>query len=257
MKKLTTFLLVMIFFLVAGHLHAGQFGAAEPIANPGKLSLGVGYFYSQTEWESFDVRFANTTVSTESQVLKSKQAYVQGSFAFSKNLEEYIRLGGADTSDMLNGQTKFFWTGGLRSFFKINDWFAMGPFLQFSAYSDCKDVKSYSAVAGGAPAIATALTHMKNPWDFNIGLTLQTGTNGFIVYGGPVAYWQRGRVETNLMVPVGTAAVGMSDSVKIYEKSNIGAFLGVTLPLTKQLRFEIEGQYKGKVSVGGALSYSF
>jgi hypothetical protein len=49
----------------------------------------------------------------------------------------------------------------------------------------------------------------------------------------------------------------MSDSVKVYEKANVGAFLGVKLPLTKQLRFEIEGQYKGKTSVGGALSYSF
>jgi hypothetical protein len=257
MKKRTTLLMVVMFFLITGQLYAGQFGAAGPIANPGKLSLGAGYFYSQTQWESFDVGFANVTVSTRSQVLKSSQGYLQGSYAFSKNLEEYIRLGGANASGMLSDHTKIFGTFGLRSFFPVNTWFAMGPFIQFSAYSDSKDVKSYPAVAAGAPTTATVLTHMKNPWDLNVGLTLQTGKNGFIVYGGPVAYLQRARVDTDLQVAVGNASVGMSDSVNAYEKANMGAFLGVTLPLTKQLRLEIEGQYKGRVSVGGALSYSF
>ena len=257
MKKLITFLSVVMFLLVTGLLHAGQFGAAKPIANPGKLSLGGGYFYSQTEWESFDIEFANVMASTGSQVLKSNQVYLQGSYAFSENLEEYVRFGGANASDMLNDHTKIFGTFGLRSFFKVNDWFAMGPFIQFSAYSDYKDMKSYPAVAGVVPATATVLTQMKNPWDFNIGLTLQTEKNGFIVYGGPVVYWQRARVDTDLKVAVGNASVGMSDSVNVYEKANMGAFLGVTLPLTKQLRFEIEGQYKGKASVGGILCYSF
>lgn len=257
MKKCATFSAVLMFLLFTGLLHAGQFGAAEPIANPGKLSLGGGYFYSQTEWESFDVLFANVAVSTGTQVLRSNQGYLQGSFAFSKNLEEYIRLGVADASNMLSDQTKFFGTFGVRGFFKINDWFALGPFVQFSAYSDYKDVKSYPAMAGGTLTTATVLAHIKNPWDLNVGLTLQTGKNGFILYGGPVVYWQRARVDTDLKIAVGNATAGMSDSVKVYEKSNIGAFLGVRLPLTQQLNAEIEGQYKGKASVGGSLSYSF
>lgn len=257
MKKLATLSAVLLFFILTGLLHAGQFGAAEPIANPGKLSFGGGYFYSQTEWESLDLAFANVSILTGNQVLRSNQAYLQGTFAFSKNLEEYIRLGGADASDMLHGPDKFFGTFGLRGFFKINDRFAMGPFLQFSAYSDYKHVQSYPAMAGGTLTTATVLTHMKNPWDCNLGLTLQTGKNGFIVYGGPVAYWQRARVETNLKVAVGNATIGMSDSTNAYEKANVGAFLGVRLPLTQKLKIEVEGQYKGKTSVGGTLSYSF
>jgi len=71
------------------------------------------------------------TASFDAFVLKSNQAYLQGSYALSKNVEVYARLGGADmkSSDEFSDSAKIFGTVGLRGFFYTNGWFSMGGFF--------------------------------------------------------------------------------------------------------------------------------
>jgi len=49
MKKFIVFLIIVMTFSMGGLLYAGQFGASEPIANPGKSFLSVlGIFIQKT-----------------------------------------------------------------------------------------------------------------------------------------------------------------------------------------------------------------
>ncbi len=76
-------LMVMTLFAFLGTATAGQFGAPEPVANNGKLSLGVGYFYNSDKLNvnSGDFKYSQN------------QIYLQLSAALNK-MEFYIRGGG-------------------------------------------------------------------------------------------------------------------------------------------------------------------
>lgn len=94
----------------------------------------------------------------------------------------------------------------------------------------------------------------KKPREINLGVGLQGKIGDVIIYGGPVAYWTRAKVDwTGTIEGKGSK----TESTSIKEKNNVGGFAGVRLPLTKGLNFDVEGQYKSRFSFGGALTYSF
>lgn len=78
-----------------------------------------------------------------------------------------------------------------------------------------------------------------------------------IVYGGPVAYWARHKVEATVAVYAATETYTLTESTTYKEKNNIGGFAGIRIPLSKSLNLEVEGQYKSDFSMGGALTYAF
>ncbi|MDP3048483.1 MAG: hypothetical protein Q8N12_03510 [Thermodesulfovibrionales bacterium] len=102
----------------------------------------------------------------------------------------------------------------------------------------------------------------KKPREINLGVGLQGKIGDVIIYGGPVAYWVKNKTEWAGKLGAGTVytATGTNTyvvSTTYKEKGNIGGFAGVRVPLSKSLNLEVEGQYKSRFSMGGALTYSF
>ncbi|GFP25981.1 hypothetical protein HKBW3S25_01467, partial [Candidatus Hakubella thermalkaliphila] len=86
-----------------------------------------------------------------------------------------------------------------------------------------------------------------------LGIGLQGKIGEAIIYGGPVAYWTESKVDWTWTV----GPITESGSLTFEEKNKVGGFVGVRLPLTKELSFEVEGQLKSRFSMGGALTYAF
>src|SRR4030042_4606465 len=80
-------LMGMTLFAFLGTASAGQFGAPEPLASSGNISLGIGYFYNSDKWESRS--------NSKDYKFSQNQIYLQFSATLDK-IEFYIRGGGAD-----------------------------------------------------------------------------------------------------------------------------------------------------------------
>ena len=261
MKKMTLIVMTLILFTAGNIAYAGQFGPPEPVSKEGKVSLGIGYFYYSDKLEPKDSGWEKSKVT-------QNQAYLQLGYCFIKNWEAYLRVGGADikTPDAFltsaddpalagfkatfKDGLKPFGTIGIRGVFNINPSFGIGPFFQASLCSNYKDKTSGTLL--GIPT--TQEMKIKRPWDINLGAALQGKIGEVILYGGPLVYWARSKVDYEMTVTgVGT----VTDSTTYKEKNNFGGFAGFRLPLGKGLSVEVEGQLKNRFSAGGSLVYSF
>lgn len=253
--------LLAFFLVMTGLASAGQFGPTEPTANPGKFSLGIGYFWEDTKWDVFD-----TSLRTQ-----SHQVYLQGSFAPTKNFEIFGRLGGAnletkDTDFDFKDDANLFGTLGLKVMFYQDKIFGLGAFAQGTYhFEDYKDSDSFAGadVINGIPVntFGTVDYKIKDYYDVQAGISGQIKCQNFIVYGGPFVYFGRAKLEGNGIAtgttPFGTVTLLFDDSETMEEKTTFGGFLGVKIPFTKQLGLTLEGQYRDEFSGGAYLSYSF
>ena len=217
---------------------AGQFGPAEPMADPGRFSLGIGRWLDRSQM----------TIGNDTQTWKSSQAYVQGNYTFLKDWETYGRLGGAslridnDSGTDFRDRAQVFGTLGFKGVAYRYKNFAIGPFVEGSMYGDHTD-SNYGVDV-----------KVKNQWNVNLGISAQYKIPVYscdvTVYGGPFAYWNRSTVDVT--------SNGLTVSQDGTEKNNIGAFLGVKFPIIKQKLFlTAEGQMRDKVGGGLGLNYTF
>lgn len=240
MKQFSGIILVFMVFFFVSSATAGQFGPAEPMAKRGGLSLGMGYFFDQKEWEPDNQVLFGEVKS------RSNQIYLQGSFGIIKNWEIYGRFAIADLelhdwSSRFSEDYKYSGTLGIKGVpFSIDPegYIGMGPFLQGSLGLNYKDRDTIEK------------TEFKTPWDINFGATIQAKTEGICFYFGPVVYWQRAKIEVE-------RSSGQRLSDRFHEKSNFGGFMGVKFTVYDNINIEVEGQYKGEFSGGGLITYSF
>ena len=264
MKKVMLVIVVLMLFAMGSMVYAGQFGPPEPAAKEGKASLGIGYFYSSAKYKPKD------TVNFREFKGTQNQAYLQLGYGFVKNAEVYLRVGGADAKvknaitdpDITNSGPKDF-KDGLKPFGTLgvkgiiyesdNKSFGIGPFIQASLYSSYKDEWTFSEL--GWSDSGYLKLKVKKPWDINLGISAQAKIGEVILYGGPVAYWNKAKAEAEAK----NLTTGNSDSASttIKEKNNVGGFAGIRIPLSKGLNLEVEGQLKSRFSMGGALTYAF
>jgi hypothetical protein len=254
MKRLLLTATFLTLFMAVNVALAGQFGPPEPVAKEGKVSLGLGYSYYSAKWKPKD---------TEEWIkgkVNQNQAYIRGSYSFIKNWEAYLGFRGADikvkdvfdfdSPEDFKDSLKPFGTIGVKGIFNINSIFGIGPFLQASlVFSDYKDEKTGTVL--GIPVSATL--KYKDPWEVNLGIGFQAKIGEVILYGGPVIYWNRTKVEAEATA----LGITVSDSTTYKEKNNIGGFAGMRFSLGKGFNFEVEGQLKSKFSAGGSLMYLF
>lgn len=241
MKQFFGMILMLFLFFVASSAVAGQFGPAEPIAKGGKFSLGMGYFFDQKKWEP------DKELSFDEGKSRSNQIYVQGTFGLMRNWEIYGRFATADLelpgwSTHFSADYKHSGTLGIKGvlFPSIDPkgYISIGPFLQSSLGSNYKDTNIIEK------------TEVKTPWDVNFGVAIQVKNQGICFYFGPVLYWQRAKIEVE-------RSSGQHLSTTLKERSNSGGFMGVKFTLFDNINIEGEGQYKGKFSGGGLITYSF
>ena len=223
MKRLFAVAAVVVLLAASvGMLYAGQFGPAEPTAAAGKLSVGVGYFYSEEQFKSGSFNLGGVRVGFDEFKLRSNQAYAQLSYGFTKDFETYVRVGAADAKIKDEGwgdTSKIYGTAGFRGVFYRQDWFSIGGFLQFSVYSDYKDSVAASGVVSGVTIIATEDLKLKNALDGSAGFALQAKMDRFTVYVGPFAYLSRIQAEAELTATaVGIGSVGTRDTEILKDK---------------------------------------
>ena len=258
MKKiiLTTTLVFTLVFLFQGFSQAGQFfGAFEPTTEKGQFSLGVGYFFSNSDFEPSNDAFNNTKT-------QQKQIFIQGGYGFIEGGEVYLRGGVADTerenafldSSDFNDDFKPFGTLGIRLSYPFNSIFSFGAFIQGSLYS------YYSDEIILLDSLIKQKYETENlPWEVNLGVGLQAKLNSTflnaLLYGGPMLYNER--LDMKRRVTSIIHSTTGEESIRYKEQSNVGGFLGLRLSLGKQFHIEVEGQMKNRISAGGSVTYSF
>jgi hypothetical protein len=227
MKGIIAFVLMTLFIVSAAS--AGQFGPPEPMADTGKFSLGLGYWLDRTK-----MKLEGDHTLRE----RSNQYYLQGNYTFLKDWEVYGRLGAADLDlyrhrDHSDGAEPYGTLGFKGVMYRYKN-FAIGPFVDGSWYADHDHVAH-------------------DQWAVNLGVSAQykipVGSRDLTLYGGPFAYWSR--AESDIFArwaPTG-------DDLK--EKHNFGGFLGVKVPVVKQVFLTAEAQMKGRLGGGASISYAF
>jgi hypothetical protein len=235
----------------------GLFGPPQTVSKEaGGLHTGIGY-------ERQEDKYKNGT----EHVTRQNQVYSQLGYG-AQNWEIYGRIGVSDLkiSDAFSSTQastttskndfednwKFFGTLGAKGFYPFNKTFGIGAFMQGSYYfSDFTD--NVSGTHDGAPF--TTELKVKNLWDVNFGLGFQaTVPYGIKLYIGPYAYYSEAKVSLSANIP------GLNSdtrNVRVHNKTNVGGFTGIDVPLTKGFHLNVEGQYSERFSVGGAVIYSY
>jgi hypothetical protein len=235
----------------------GLFGPPQPLSNEaGGLLTGIGYWYHEDQYKN------DTTYAT-----RQNQVFSQLGCG-AKNWDIYGRIGGSDlkifdafrstlastttSKNDFGDNWKLFGTLGAKGFFPFNKTFGMGAFTQGSYYfSDFTD--DVSGTQDGVPF--TAKLKVKNLWDVNFGIGFQaTVPYGIKLYIGPYAYYSEAKASLSADIPGLT--FGTQD-VRIRNKTNVGGFTGVDVPLARGFHLNVEGQYSERFSVGAAVTYSY
>jgi len=239
-------------------LAAGLFGLPQTISKEaGGLNTAIGYFYSEDKFKN-----DNDTI------LRQNSIYSQVAYGANNIWEIYGRIGVADlkifdafnSTDALTTTSKldfaenwkFFGTLGAKGFYPISKIFGIGAFVQgtyhFSNYTD-----SVSGSNNGTAYIADL--KIKNLWDVNCGMGLQiTAPLSIKIYAGPYVYYAEARASLDTAIPGTEFAAG---NISIRNKSTVGGFGGVDIPLFRGFHLNVEGRYAEKLSAGAAINYTY
>ena len=236
----------------------GLFGPPQTISKTaGGLNTAIGYQYHEDTYK----HHINS-------VLRQNQIYSQAAWGASDIWEIYGRVGAADLkmSDVFSSNQistvnigddfheswRFFGTLGAKGFYPINRIFGVGAFIQGS-YNIGKYADETAILHNTSFLVADL--EVKNLWDVNVGLGVQaTVPFGIKLYGGPYVYYAEAdaRLSGNIPgLPFGT------EKTLLKNKSLVGGYCGVDIPLIRGFRLNIEGQYTNRFSVGSAITYTY
>jgi hypothetical protein len=269
MKKFGMALIAAIILLYAGAALADQFGPPEPAAKPGKPVFGIGYFFAKEKLVPSNSDFLGVSDFWQNTTFSQNQAYLQGGVAVSDTWEVFARVGvadlrakdvfnfGAGTDDMKD-YYNLYGTLGFKGVLYSAPGFTLGPFSTFglgpvvkgSYFADYQDRRS-----GNISGSDVGMTYkVKQMWDINLALSMQTKLSSITLFGGPFVYWKN--VRSDLTVDIsGTGS--FSDSTKYESDNKLGGFIGLRIPFKNNLTFELEGQYTNRMAGGASILYSF
>jgi hypothetical protein len=247
----------MLFAVNGTAAAGGLFGPPQPISKEaGGLHTGIGYGYHEDRYRK-----------DMDHTIRQNQVYSEVGYG-AKNLGIYGRVGVSDLEILdafrstqsptttskkdFKDNRKFFSTLGGQGFYPFNRTFGIGAFLQGSYYfQDFTD--DISGTHDGAQ-FATGLK-VKNLWDVNFGIGFQaTVPNDIRLYVGPYLYCSQARISPSGNIPGLPFSAG---EITIRNKTNIGGFSGIDVPLARGFHLVVEGQYSERFSVGTAITYSY
>lgn len=236
----------------------GPFGPPQPIAREaGGLHTAIGYWYHEDVYKN-GMEF----------LTRQNQVYSEAGYGAQNRWDIYGRIGISDlkiqdafsSSNALTTTSnndfqenwKFFGTLGAKIFFPFNTTFGVGAFVQgtyfFRSFTD-----EVSGTSAGIPY--KTVLRVDDLWDANFGIGFQaTVPYGIRLYAGPYVYYSEATAYLSTNVP------GLQFSTadtKIKNKTNVGGFAGIDAPLARGFRLNIEGQYSERLSVGGAITYTY
>lgn len=234
---------------------AGLFGAPQTVSQAaGGLNTAIGFLYNEDVYEN-----------GEKHIVRKNAIYSHVAFGAKNIWETYARIGISDfqVADVLTSTDSatvihkndfrehgnFFGTLGAKAFYPATRIFGAGIFIQGTYYfSDFRD--NVSGETGGVPFSANLKA--KNLWDVNCGLGFQiTLPYDTRIYGGPYAYYSEFKMTPD---PGIDSSAGYA---VLQNRSIVGGFAGLDIPITKGFRLNIEGRYAERLSAGAAISYSY
>lgn len=260
MKIIKIIVIILFVILIApGRAAAGgPFGPPQHIAKEsGGLHTAIGYWYHEDKYNA-----------GADYVTRQNQVYSEVGYGTKNYWDIYVRVGISDlnVSDAFSSTNaatitfkndfeenmNYFGTFGTKGFYPFDKTFGIGAFMQGTYYfRDSTD--DVSGTRSGAPF--TMELRMKNLWDVNFGIGLQaTVPYGIKMYLGPYVYYSEAKVSPSTNV---TGLAFASGEMTIKNKSSLGGFIGIEVPLAKGFRLNVEGQYSERVSAGAAVTYSY
>ena len=201
-------------------------------------------------------------------LFRQNEIYSQAAYGASRIWEIYARVGVADldiadifistdsatTTDRNNFEEngKIFGTLGAKAFYPVNKIFGVGAFVQGTYYF--KDFNDEVAGVSSGTSFRAEM-EVENLWEVNCGIGLQaTLPRDIKFYAGPFIYYSEATMALSSDIP-GLAYSTQKESVE--NKSIVGGFAGLDIPLTKGFRLNIEGQFSERFSAGAAISYTY
>jgi hypothetical protein len=249
----------LIFLSLNGVAAAGGlFGPPQSISkDTGGLHTGIGYWYHEDKYN------AGADYVTRQQQLYSEVGYGTKNF-----WDIYLRVGITDLNvagafqstsvTTITGKsdfeenTNYFGTVGTKGFYPFDKTFGIGFFIQGTYFF--RDSTDYATGTRSGAPFAIEL-RMQSLWDVNLGIGMQaTVPYGIKMYLGPYIYYSEAKVSPS--PPVAGVALA-SGEMTIRNKTSLGGFTGIEVPLAKGFRLNVEGQYSERVSAGAAVTYSY
>jgi hypothetical protein len=227
----------LFFTIIPTAMAAGLFGAPQTVSREaGGLNTAIGYTYHEDIYkDGADLK------------IRQNEIYSQAAYGAKNIWEIYARLGMSDLKieDDFHDNEKFFTTLGAKVFYPISNTWGVGAFVQGTYYfSDFTDeVQRNKEIK------------VKNLWDMNCGVgfqvTLPCKTK---MYLGPYLYYSKAKMSLPSGISDWDYAAG---NFTVENKSIVGGFAGVDVPLIKGFRLNMEGQYSDRFSAGAAISYTY
>jgi len=237
---------------------AGLFGAPQTVSQEsGGINTAIGYVFHDRTYEN----------GTE-HVIRQNEIFSHAAYG-SKNIWEiYARIGLSDVNmpdaftsadaavvpfkNDFSENWKMSGTLGAKAFYPFGSVFGVGAFVQGTYFfSDIKDAVSGTDL--GVPFIAEL--KMKNVWDVTGGAAFQvTVLRGIRFYAGPYVSYSEATISLAPGIPGMDYSTGKTS---IRNKSLAGGFAGVTIPLVKGFRLNIEAQVTDRISAGALISFSY
>ena len=110
-----------------------------------------------------------------------------------------------------------------------------------------------SGTQNGAPF--TTELKVKNLWDVHFGISFQaTVPYGIKLYIGPYAYYSEAKTSLSADIP-GLRFGTTNDTIQ--NKTRVGGYTGIDVPLARGFHLNVEGQYSERFSAGVAVTYSY
>lgn len=249
---------LIIFAVRPEAMSTGLFGPLQTVSkDAGGLNTAIGYFYHE-----------DTYKNGVDHTVRLNEIYSQAAYGAKNIWEIYARVGLADMKffdvfsstdasiktdrDNFEANWEFFGTIGAKAFYPINSIFGIGAFVQGTYYfSDFVD--TVSGTDGGTPFISEL--KIKNFWNANFGVGVQaTLPHGIKFYAGPYIYYSDASVSLRSCIS-GSGYLVEDDNIR--NKSIVGGFTGLDIPLVKGFRLNVEGQLSDRFSAGAAVSYTY
>ena len=250
---------LLLFFLSGTAGASGLFGPPQSLSREeGGLNTAIGYGYHEDKFED-----------KGTYVIRQNQIYSQVAYGGARRLwEVYGRIGIADleiddafrsttnsttsSKDDFEENEKFFGTLGAKAFYPLGRTFGIGAFLQgsyfFSGFTD-----EVSGRRNGYPY--SAELKVKDLWDITSGMSVSTTVPyGIVLYIGPYVHYSEARVSSSHHIS-GIPLTEKDTTLK--NKTELGGFAGISVPLGKGFSLNAEGQYSERFSVGIAITYAY
>lgn len=248
MKSGLAAILALIVVLSATAAFASQPVGGVATAEPGKVELSAGYFYSKDKWDS-------NTLSGEFK-FSGNTYYAQLGYGVCPGWDIYLRGGASELKsegelDVKSGGKAFGGLGFHGKFGEYKPWkLSFGPVGNFTYYENWSD--SGSGVATGVPV--SGHIKLKDHYSASVGIGLQwKPIPGFTFFMGPFFFYESAKLEFNVSGP--NRAISDSDYIKT--KTPFGPRFGVNFKLGKAVNMTIEGQYRDYLSGGASIGFNF